>query len=91
MAYEVELTDEFKEWFEVDLTAPEQKSVARGVDLLEQIGPNLPFPHSSGISASRYSHMRELRIQHQGRPLSGALRIRSAKSRNPIDRRGQDG
>jgi hypothetical protein len=68
MAYEVELTDEFKAWFEVDLTGHEQKSVARVVDQLEETGPTLPFPISSGITGSRYPHIRELRIQHQGRP-----------------------
>jgi hypothetical protein len=35
MAYEVEFTDEFAVWFELDLSAPEQKSVARVVDMLE--------------------------------------------------------
>jgi hypothetical protein len=68
MAYEVEFTDEFGAWFERALDAPEQKSVARVVDMLEQAGPNLPFPISSGIGGSRFSHMRELRIQHEGRP-----------------------
>src|SRR6266542_1068633 len=28
----------------------------------------LTFPHSSGVATSRHNHMRELRIQHQGRP-----------------------
>jgi hypothetical protein len=37
--------------------------------LLIAQGPNLRFPHSSGISNSRHSHMRELRIQSEGRPL----------------------
>jgi len=68
MAYEVEFTDEFAAWFERDLSTPEQKSVARVVDMLEQAGPNLPFPYSSGVFGSRYSHMWELRIQHEGRP-----------------------
>jgi hypothetical protein len=68
MAYEVEFTDEFRDWFEVVLDAPEQRSVIRVVDMLEQTGPSLPFPFCSGISGSRYSHMRELRIQHEGRP-----------------------
>ena len=36
--------------------------------LLETRGPQLPFPHSSGINGSKHSHMRELRIQHKGRP-----------------------
>ena len=30
---------------------------------LEQRGPNLPFPYSSGINESRHAHMRELRVQ----------------------------
>ena len=38
------------------------------VRLLEERGPNLGFPHSSGINGSRHSHMRELRTQHEGRP-----------------------
>ena len=29
---------------------------------------SLPFPYSSGVEASRHRHMRELRIQHGGRP-----------------------
>jgi hypothetical protein len=32
------------------------------------MGPQLPFPHSSAIKTSRYGQLRELRIQHAGRP-----------------------
>jgi hypothetical protein len=67
MAWEVEFTDEFGEWWEA-LTEAEQESVAAGVELLEERGPGLLFPYSSGISQSRYRHMRELRIQHAGNP-----------------------
>jgi len=28
----------------------------------------LRMPHSSGVEMSRHRHMRELRIQHEGRP-----------------------
>ncbi len=28
----------------------------------------LPFPYSSGVNGSRHSAMRELRVQHRGRP-----------------------
>jgi len=28
----------------------------------------LRFPHSSGVKGSKHDHMRELRIQHRGRP-----------------------
>ena len=67
MAWEVEYTDQFEAWWE-DLTEPEQESIAASVALLEARGPNLPYPHSSGIHGSRYGHMRELRVQHEGRP-----------------------
>ena len=36
--------------------------------LLEERGPGLGFPYSSGIKNSKYNHMRELRIQHAGDP-----------------------
>ena len=67
MAYEVEVTDEWLEWFE-GLTAEEQDEIAASIGLLEARGPHLPFPHSSGVATSRHSHMRELRTQIQGRP-----------------------
>ena len=64
---EVEYTDEFGGWWE-GLTGDEQESVAYAVGLLEAKGPSLGYPHSSGVAGSRHSHMRELRVQHQGRP-----------------------
>ena len=39
----------------------------RVVELLAEHGPSLPFPYSSGIATSRHRHMRELRVQHEGR------------------------
>jgi hypothetical protein len=67
MVCDVEYTDEFEDWWEC-LTEAEQESVAATVGLLEIEGPHLPFPYSSGVEGSRHSHMRELRIQHAGRP-----------------------
>jgi hypothetical protein len=67
MSFEVEYTNEFGDWWD-SLDEKEQASVDASVELLEMVGPALPFPHSSGISGSRHRHMRELRIQHQGRP-----------------------
>ena len=67
VAWEVEGIDEFAVWFEA-LTDDEQVSVGRVVELLVEHGPSLPFPYSSGIATSRHRHMRELRIQHEGRP-----------------------
>lgn len=46
----------------------EQVSIDRIVGLLRNAGPVLPYPHSSGITTSAFPAMRELRIQHGGRP-----------------------
>jgi hypothetical protein len=65
--WEVEYTDQFEKWWE-SLDEVEQETIAAGVILLEARGPMLNFPFSSGIEQSKHSHMRELRIQHRGRP-----------------------
>lgn len=65
--WEVEYTNNFGEWW-ADLSNGEQESLDASVRLLEDRGPHLGFPHSSGINGSRHSHMRELRTQHDGRP-----------------------
>ena len=67
MGWEVEYTDELGIWWDT-LDEGEQESIAVCVRLLEERGPNLPFPYSSGVESSRYSHMRELRVQHRGMP-----------------------
>jgi hypothetical protein len=68
MRWPVEYTNEFGQWWEM-LSETEQINITAHVGKLEQRGPNLPFPYSSGISSSRHDHMRELRIQSSGRPL----------------------
>ena len=68
MQWSVEYTDEFAVWWD-ELTTEEQESLDASVRLLEARGPALGFPYSSGINGSRHSHMRELRTQHDGRPL----------------------
>jgi hypothetical protein len=67
MPFEVEYTDEFGDWWDT-LSEHEQDDVAATVELLSDKGPTLPFPYSSGIEGSKHSHMRELRIQHAGKP-----------------------
>jgi hypothetical protein len=65
--YEVEFTEEFEEWWD-GLTEEEQDSVAARVELLERHGPNLGRPHADVVHSSRHTNMKELRIQHAGRP-----------------------
>jgi hypothetical protein len=64
----VEATDAFAEWWRT-LTEQEQDDVTAMAELLEERGPRLPFPYSSGIEGSKFSHMRELRIQSHGDPI----------------------
>jgi hypothetical protein len=68
MAWLVEYTDEFGDWW-AKLSETQQDRVAATVKLLEESGPSLPFPFSSGIKGSRHAHMRELRVQSRGNPL----------------------
>jgi hypothetical protein len=67
MTWNVEYSDEFHDWW-LGLTEDEQESVAVSVGLIEALGPHVPFPHSSGVQSSRHGRMRELRVQHEGRP-----------------------
>jgi hypothetical protein len=67
MACEVEFTDEFGEWWD-GLTSEEQEDIRAYVRLLEDYGVGLKYPYCSGVETSKHSHMRELRVQHRGRP-----------------------
>lgn len=67
MSYEVEYTEEFRTWWDA-LPKAEQRALTRGIVILEAAGPNVPFPFSSSVRGSRHGHMRELRVQHAGRP-----------------------
>ncbi len=66
VSWDIEDPDEFGAWWET-LDDAEQVSVAACVGLLEERGPQLGYPYSTHIAASRHGQMRELRIQHHGR------------------------
>jgi hypothetical protein len=63
----VEYADEVGEWWDT-LSGEAQESISASGGLLEERGPDLGFPHSSGVGSSKHEHMRELRVQHEGRP-----------------------
>jgi hypothetical protein len=67
VACRVEFTDEFGTWWD-SLSEDEQESVDFSVTLLEEQGIQLKRPHADAIHGSRFPNMRELRVQHQGRP-----------------------
>ena len=64
----VETTDEFKVWFD-RLSESSRDKITAAIELLQEEGPQLRFPLSSGVEGSGHSHMRELRVQHKGKPL----------------------
>lgn len=66
--WETGFTKEFEVWWD-SLHAEEQESLAASVGLLEQLGRALVRPHADTVKGSKHSNMRELRTQHQGRPL----------------------
>jgi len=67
MTWEIEVSDEFREWYlgsSVDLRA----TVAAAVDTLAAAGPDLGRPLVDTLKGSRFPNMKELRVQHRGRP-----------------------
>lgn len=67
MAWEVEFTDEFDEWWN-SLNEAEQEDVTASVMLLRERGPALSRPHVDLVTNSEHPNMKELRTQHKGRP-----------------------
>lgn len=66
--WKVILTDCFSDWYaEQDL--PTRKSIAAALMHLRLGGPQLGRPYADTIKESQYVNMKELRIQHQGKPL----------------------
>ena len=51
------------------MTEQEQISLVASVELLEQMGPQLPRPHADTVKGSKHPNMKELRTQSQGKPL----------------------
>jgi hypothetical protein len=60
VAWEVEVTDEFKDWYQA-LSQDEQDAIVAAVEVLEEEGPSLGRPLVDRIHASRHHNMKELR------------------------------
>ena len=67
--WEVEVTDQFLEWWD-SLSADQQDSVTDQVDLLAERGPDLGRPVVDLVHGSRHHNMKELRAAK-----GGALRV----------------
>lgn len=71
-------TDLFNEWLEQQDEATQEKVLAALV-VLQQQGPSLGRPLVDTVYDSKFTNMKELRVQHRGKPLR-AFCIRSPKT-----------
>lgn len=68
MAWQIEGTQEFEEWY-ASLEADDQNAINESIELLEEIGPALGRPHADTVRQSQFPNMKELRTQSKGDPL----------------------
>ena len=87
--WEVEFTDEFRTWWD-GLTEAEQIDVRAEVNLLRRFGPTLGRPHVDSVASSKHANMKELRIQHRGRPYRVLFAFDPRRTANSADRRKQN-
>jgi len=64
----VKTTDLFDIWFDEQDEATQEKVLA-GLLALAQGGPSIGRPLVDTIKGSRFTNLKELRVQHQGEPL----------------------
>lgn len=69
MAWEVEYTDQFGDWWE-GLSVDQQEALDERVMLLAEVGPGLGRPVVGTMTNSRHANMKELRASR-----GGALRV----------------
>jgi len=67
MTWEVEVSDEFQLWY-LGLQLDERASVASCVEMHEAYGPELGRPYVDTLAGSRFPNLKELSVQHHGRP-----------------------
>ena len=67
MEWEVEFTREFEDWWN-SLSEDRASRCERESDPAAETRTKPPRPHADLIHSSRHANMKELRIQHSGRP-----------------------
>lgn len=66
--WEVITTEIFDSWFFAQSEALREDILA-SMCILEESGPQLGRPHADTLHGSHFTNMKELRIQHDGRPI----------------------
>ena len=64
----IKTTDTFDHWF-TSLNDVDRTSVLAALLVLQEKGPGLSRPYADTLKGSRYSNMKELRIQSRGDPI----------------------
>lgn len=64
----IKTTDTFDRWY-TSLNDKDRSSVLAALLVLREKGPALTRPYADTLSGSRYSNMKELRIQSRGDPI----------------------
>jgi hypothetical protein len=67
MSWELEATEDFTAWF-TGLKAAERVAIATKIEVLQAVGPSLGRPDVDTVKGSKYTNMKELRIQYGGKP-----------------------
>ena len=67
MTFAIEVSDEFIEWYD-SLNVQEWESINSAVEWLAEYGPTLGRPYVDTLKGSSIANLKELRVQHAGRP-----------------------
>jgi hypothetical protein len=68
MGWEILITKQFEQWFDAQETDLQEKMLA-ALSHLRFWGPGLPRPYADTVKGSRFTNMKELRVQYQGKPI----------------------
>ncbi|NRD30316.1 type II toxin-antitoxin system RelE/ParE family toxin [Shewanella sp. DC2-4] len=79
--WEVITTAVFDDWFEVQSEFLQDEILA-SLNILHEFGPHLGRPHADTLRGSKFTNMKELRIQYAGNPIRAFFAF--APSRNAI-------
>ena len=75
----IKTTDMFDRWF-TSLNDIDRASVLAALLVLREKGPGLSRPYADTIRGSRYSNMKELRVQSRGDPIRACFAVDPART-----------
>lgn len=75
----IKTTDTFERWF-TSLNDTDRARVLAALLVLREKGPGLSRPYADTLRGSRYSNMKELRIQSRGEPIRAFFALGPART-----------